>query len=86
MYSADDILCGGLASVVVPCGDFVSDVSIESGAILLDAPVGIWSLLCLMIMPVRCLVAVLMLGKLSMFRYVISVSMLFVNANQTALL
>ena len=48
----------------------------------LIAPFGIWSLLCLMIMSVRCLVAVL----LSRMKSVSSVSMLFMNAPQSALL
>ena len=52
----------------------------------LTAPVRMWSLLCIMIMSVRCLMAVLMSGKLSIFKYVSLVSMLFVNAPQSALL
>ena len=47
------------------------------------APVGIWSLLCLIIILVRCLVAVLMSRKLPMMKSVSSVSMLFVNAPQS---
>ena len=38
MYSVDDILRGELASEVVPCADFVSDVFIEPGAKLFDSP------------------------------------------------
>ena len=51
-----------LPSEVVPYGGFVSVVSIESGQNRLIAPVGTWSLLCLMIMSVRCFVAVSMSG------------------------
>ena len=59
---------------------------LNPGLYCLIAPVGIWSLLCLLIMSVRCLVAVLMSGKLLMLKSVSSVSMLFVNAPQSALL
>ena len=38
LYSVDDIRCGELVSEVVPCADFVSDVSIESGAIMFNSP------------------------------------------------
>ena len=38
MYSVGDILWGELASEVVPRADFVSDVSIESGAKPFDSP------------------------------------------------
>ena len=38
MHSVDDILCGELASDVVPCADFVSHVSTESGAKAFDSP------------------------------------------------
>jgi len=69
---------------VVPCADFV--FLLNPGLNCLIVPVGIWSLLCLMIMSVRGLVAVLMSGKLFMLKSVSSVSMLFVNAPQSALL
>ena len=59
---------------------------LNPGLYRLIFPVGIWSLLWLIIMSVKCLVAVLMSGKLLMLKSVSSVTMLFVNAPQSALL
>ena len=59
---------------------------LNPGLNCLIAPVVIWSLGYLMIMSVRRLVAVLMSGKLSILKSLSSVSMLFVNAPQSALL
>ena len=38
MYAIGDIRCGRLVSEVVPCADFMFNVSIESGAKLFDSP------------------------------------------------
>ena len=38
IYSVDDIRCGELMSEVVPCADFVTDLSMESGAIMFYSP------------------------------------------------
>ena len=38
LYSVDDIRCGELMSEAVPCADFVSNVSMESGAIMFYSP------------------------------------------------
>ena len=47
---------------------------LNPGLYCLIVPVGIWSLLCLMIMSVRCFVAVLVSGKLLMLKSKFSVN------------
>ena len=34
LYSVDDVRCGKLVSEVIPCADFVSNVSMKSGVIM----------------------------------------------------
>ena len=38
MYAIDDSRCGTLVSEVVPCADFMFNVSIETGAKLFNSP------------------------------------------------